>query len=149
MGALAYTQGNNVHFAPGQYNPSSQKGQELLGHELTHVVQQREGRVQPTKQGKGMSVNDSPVLEKEAAEGKSNTTATSTRSLTGKTNAEGVRLVDLPANWDDNAHYDLLSNGTKIKKIKSSNNSWMKVEVFDGTHSGKQGYIMKHFFTGD
>ncbi len=78
MGALAYTQGNNVHFAPGQYNPSSQKGQELLGHELTHVVQQREGRVQPTKQGKGMSVNDSPALEheadvmgKKAAEGKS------------------------------------------------------------------------------
>lgn len=66
MGALAYTRGNNVHFAPGQYNPGSQKGQELLGHELTHVVQQRAGRVTPTRQGKGMPVNDSPSLEKEA-----------------------------------------------------------------------------------
>ncbi len=66
IGALAYTQGNDVHFAPGQYNPESSKGQELLGHELTHVVQQRQGRVQPTKQGKGMSVNDSPALENEA-----------------------------------------------------------------------------------
>lgn len=66
MGALAYTQGDNVHFAPGQFNPNTQGGQELLGHELTHVVQQRQGRVQPTKQGKGMGVNDNPSLESEA-----------------------------------------------------------------------------------
>jgi hypothetical protein len=45
LGALAYTQGNDVHFAPGQFNPNSKKGQELIGHELTHVVQQKEGRV--------------------------------------------------------------------------------------------------------
>jgi hypothetical protein len=66
MGALAYTQGENIHFAPGQYNPDSPKGQELLGHELTHVVQQRQGRVAETKQTKGVSVNDNPALEKEA-----------------------------------------------------------------------------------
>src|SRR6056297_1506018 len=48
MGALAYTQGKDIHFAPGQYNPGTKKGQELLGHELTHVVQQREGKVKTT-----------------------------------------------------------------------------------------------------
>jgi hypothetical protein len=68
LGALAYTQGNDVHFAPGQYNPGSKEGQELLGHELAHVIQQREGRVKPTKQGKDMSVNTDPALEKEADE---------------------------------------------------------------------------------
>ncbi|MBO9698565.1 MAG: DUF4157 domain-containing protein [Sporocytophaga sp.] len=68
LNALAYTQGNNIHFAPGQYNPESQKGQELLGHELTHVVQQREGRVQPTVQKKGVGINDDKGLEKEADE---------------------------------------------------------------------------------
>jgi hypothetical protein len=47
MGALAYTQGNNIHFAPGKYEPESKKGQELLGHELTHVEQQRKGKVKP------------------------------------------------------------------------------------------------------
>ncbi len=79
MGAHAYTQGNNVHFAPGQYDPSSTKGQELIGHELTHVVQQRQGRVQAmaAKLGwgtsnqaatgnTGMAINDSPTLENEA-----------------------------------------------------------------------------------
>jgi len=35
LGALAYTQGSDVHFAPGQYEPAIQKGQELPGHELT------------------------------------------------------------------------------------------------------------------
>ncbi|MCB9230721.1 MAG: DUF4157 domain-containing protein [Bacteroidia bacterium] len=66
MGALAYTQGNDVHFAPGQFKPDTQSGQELIGHELTHVVQQREGRVQPTGQLKGQSVNTDAGLEGEA-----------------------------------------------------------------------------------
>jgi hypothetical protein len=66
LGALAFTQGNDVHFAPGQYNPNSGKGQELLGHELTHVVQQRQGKVSSTKQAKGVSINDNPSLENEA-----------------------------------------------------------------------------------
>jgi len=32
IGALAFTQGNHLHFAPRQYNPNSSQGQELLGH---------------------------------------------------------------------------------------------------------------------
>lgn len=43
VGALAYTQGTDIHFAPGQFKPDTTAGQELLGHELTHVVQQAEG----------------------------------------------------------------------------------------------------------
>ncbi len=66
VGALAYAQGNDVHFAPGQYDPQSTNGQELIGHELAHVVQQREGRVQPTTQAKGVPVNDDKGLEAEA-----------------------------------------------------------------------------------
>ncbi len=41
IGALAFTHGSDLYFAPGQYNPQSRNGQQLLGHELTHVVQQR------------------------------------------------------------------------------------------------------------
>ncbi|BAZ50300.1 hypothetical protein NIES4103_29160 [Nostoc sp. NIES-4103] len=66
IGALAYTQGNNVHFAPGQYNPDSPSGQALLGHELTHVMQQRAGRVPAPTQSKGTPINADPSLEKEA-----------------------------------------------------------------------------------
>ena len=66
VGALAYTQGSNIHFAPGQFSPDTSAGKSLLGHELTHVVQQREGRVQPTIEVGGMPVNDDVSLEKEA-----------------------------------------------------------------------------------
>ena len=68
VGALAYALGNDVHFAPGQYDPHSTTGQELIGHELAHVVQQREGRVQPTTQARGVPVNDNKGLEVEADE---------------------------------------------------------------------------------
>jgi hypothetical protein len=68
VGALAYTQGTDVHFAPGQFKPDSSAGRQLLGHELTHVVQQSQGRVQPTGEVSGLPVNDNPELENEADE---------------------------------------------------------------------------------
>jgi uncharacterized protein DUF4157 len=52
MGAEAYAHGDAVHFRPGAYDPHGAGGQELLGHELAHVVQQRAGRVS-SPQGKG------------------------------------------------------------------------------------------------
>ena len=66
VGALAYTQGTDIHFAPGQFKPDMSAGQQLLGHELTHVIQQAEGRVQPTTEVGGMAVNDDLSLEHEA-----------------------------------------------------------------------------------
>lgn len=68
VGALAYTQGHDLHFAPGQYSPTSSAGQELIGHELAHVVQQSEGRVGVNTQFKGVAGNDDPGLEREADE---------------------------------------------------------------------------------
>jgi len=41
--ARAFTLGNHVVMGSGEYQPNSQTGQRLLGHELTHVVQQSNG----------------------------------------------------------------------------------------------------------
>ena len=38
--ARAFTTGQDLFFRGGEYNPSSRGGQELIAHELTHVVQQ-------------------------------------------------------------------------------------------------------------
>jgi hypothetical protein len=38
--AQAFTQGQDIYFGNGQYNPQSRTGLRLLAHELTHVVQQ-------------------------------------------------------------------------------------------------------------
>ena len=46
--ARAFTTGNDVFFRQGEYNPQSRGGQELIAHELTHVVQQ--GGVQRKRQ---------------------------------------------------------------------------------------------------
>ena len=41
MSARAFTTGTDVFFASGEYRPGPSSGEELLAHELAHVVQQR------------------------------------------------------------------------------------------------------------
>jgi len=40
LSAKAFTTGSDIFFSEGTYNPGTHSGQELLAHELTHVVQQ-------------------------------------------------------------------------------------------------------------
>jgi hypothetical protein len=65
IGAIAFTWGSDIHFAPGQYNPHTPNGQFLLGHELVHVIQQRAGRV-GNPFGSGVAVVQDQALEAEA-----------------------------------------------------------------------------------
>ncbi|HWG72744.1 MAG TPA: DUF4157 domain-containing protein [Acidimicrobiales bacterium] len=68
VAATAATVGNHIVFRSGEYNPSSSKGQHLLAHELTHVVQQRSGPVTGTPQAGGISVSDPSDSFETAAE---------------------------------------------------------------------------------
>jgi hypothetical protein len=59
LNAHAYARGSDIHLAPGQ--------DRHLPHEAWHLVQQAQGRVQPTLQlSDGIAVNDDPSLEREA-----------------------------------------------------------------------------------
>ncbi|HBV97981.1 MAG TPA: hypothetical protein DEF36_13175 [Desulfotomaculum sp.] len=58
VGALAYTQGTDIHVAQGQ--------EKHLPHEAWHVVQQAQGRVRPTLRLNGAAINDEAMLENEA-----------------------------------------------------------------------------------
>jgi Domain of unknown function (DUF4157) len=58
VNALAYTQGSNIHVAPGQ--------DKHIAHEAWHTVQQKQGRVKATGEIGGMRLNDSHSLESEA-----------------------------------------------------------------------------------
>lgn len=59
LNAHAFAQGSDIHIAPGQ--------ERHLPHEAWHVVQQAQGRVQPTTQMKaGVAINDDAGLESEA-----------------------------------------------------------------------------------
>jgi hypothetical protein len=58
LGAAAYTEGTDIHVAPGQ--------EKHLPHEAWHVVQQHEGRVPATRQLRAAALNDEAGLEREA-----------------------------------------------------------------------------------
>lgn len=60
VGALAYAQGEEIHVAAGQ--------EEHLPHEAWHVVQQKQGRVKPTRHEGTTAINDTPGLEQEATQ---------------------------------------------------------------------------------
>lgn len=51
LSAQAYATGRDIYFAPGHYQPQTPHGLGLLAHELTHVVQQRNGRFTSANQG--------------------------------------------------------------------------------------------------
>lgn len=68
IGARAFTRGPDLFFAPGAYDPTSPQGLQLLGHELTHVVQQAQGRVPVNAQIGGVPANADASLEQEADE---------------------------------------------------------------------------------
>lgn len=58
LNAHAYAQGQDIFVAPGQ--------EKHLPHEAWHVVQQKQGRAEPTAQLKGEYINNQPSLETEA-----------------------------------------------------------------------------------
>ena len=41
LGAQAFTNGHDIYFNKGKYNPNTKQGKHLLAHELTHTIQQK------------------------------------------------------------------------------------------------------------
>ena len=98
--ALAFAQGTDIHVAPGQ--------EKHLPHEAWHVVQQKQGRVQPTLQLKtGVAINDNQGLEKEAD-------VMGARALQLQATGEPLQTVPVPdkkvaqrtIEWKDDNHPD-------------------------------------------
>lgn len=130
LGALAYTQGSDVHFAPGQFSPNTARGQQLLGHELAHVEQQRHGRVKPTAQAKGMAVNDDPVLEKEA-----NTKGERISACSACSPADNSTVGQRKAN-----------SGVDHADNKSSDNRQINVQLKRGMKLSKSNNIIQYSY---
>jgi Domain of unknown function (DUF4157) len=68
VNALAYTVGQDIVFGKQRYAPRTGEGQQLLAHELVHVVQQRAGAVEGVPAADGIRVsNPEDRFEQEAA----------------------------------------------------------------------------------
>lgn len=102
IGAIAFAQGNDIHFAPGTYQPETQSGRQLLGHELTHVVQQRQGRVKANVPDASLPINDDPALEAEADRYGSLAAAGAMTDGTGTADAgSSVSSPIIQGTWDE------------------------------------------------
>jgi len=66
FGAKAATQGNEIHFPRGQYQPETAEGKRILKHEMRHTIQQARNEVAPNVDG---VVNDEKGKEAEADKG--------------------------------------------------------------------------------
>lgn len=97
IGAQAFTRGVDLFFAPGRFDPRSPQGLELIGHELTHVKQQAEGRVPVTARIDGAPANDDPGLEREADElGAKAARAMAARGATAPHAGAGSQIANAP-----------------------------------------------------
>ncbi|UBV45355.1 DUF4157 domain-containing protein (plasmid) [Deinococcus taeanensis] len=59
VNAVAFTTGTDIYFRSGKFNPNTKSGLELLAHEVTHTVQQAQGKV-------GRGIDPDAGLEAEA-----------------------------------------------------------------------------------
>ena len=70
VNALAYTVGRDIVFGAGEYAPASPAGKQLIAHELTHVLQQKNGHVSGRPSGAKASPSISsgagPTIQRQA-----------------------------------------------------------------------------------
>jgi outer membrane protein OmpA-like peptidoglycan-associated protein len=58
VNALAYTVGKDMVFGEGQYAPEKTVGKKLLAHELTHTIQQSQGRSVAPQESNSLQISD-------------------------------------------------------------------------------------------
>lgn len=115
LNAHAYAQGTDIHLGSGQ--------EKHLPHEAWHVVQQKQGRVQPTTSVNGAQINDNVVLESEA-------------------DVMGAKALQLKKNEDFKEQPNLLvrkGEGTQLKKYTNTNKGI--IQAFDWKKSAKWGAL--------
>ncbi len=153
--AKAYAQGNDIHFAPGEYDPSSKAGHELIGHELTHVVQQKQGKVNSsTINRKSLAITQETEFEKEADEaGKLASEGKNVEiSLQAPVSTQMKDDKDEKPLWkevDDPVNYLISSKDAFIREIKdndfiSTENKilkWTEVKIIKESHDGKYVFV--------
>lgn len=126
IGALAYTQGTNIHVAPGQ--------ERHLPHEAWHVVQQAQGRVQPTMQvKKGFLVNNDDRLEREAD--------VMGKKIGDLNSRQQVHLYPYNSGSDEyfSLQYNTRKNNNTISQYKFVNNSSSVIQLqWDSKIKGEQ-----------
>ena len=115
--ALAYTQGTDIHVAPGQ--------EKHLPHEAWHVAQQMADRVSPTTNINGMPVNDNAALEHEAD-------VMGEKAVTQKKKADGLNEGSISE--DVCQRTEIHYTPKMIKYTKSKRRKISRSRIFNKSH---------------
>jgi hypothetical protein len=120
--AKAFTTGSDIFFGKGEYQPGSSGGQELLAHELTHVVQQGGVAGAPAERS----------VQRKAVPGLASlTTAGGTWTDTGN----GVFGFNVPSNANDVV---ALVNAVR----QATADDPMRIKVLTGVHGDPNGHLV-------
>jgi len=119
VNALAYTVGSQIAFADGHYQPGTERGQKLLAHELTHVVQQG------GQSGESSSLRVGPADDAHEREAEVSASATSHRGLI--TVQRAPMLLRRQAGTSSSG--DPASGGTKASSASGSTSDTVTPEV--------------------
>lgn len=118
--AHAYAQGTDIHLAPGQ--------EKHLPHEAWHVVQQKQGRVKPTRQLKSkVNINDNAGLEREAdvmgAKALQMKVVNKQKDLMVKCAGEVTQMKIIPRIRKEGECVEISDN--RLKKVYNDTISWL------------------------
>lgn len=67
MGARAVAQGDSIRFAPGEFQPKTKDGMQVLGHELSHVASQATSKVKANIPGSNIHFDGDSEDESDSA----------------------------------------------------------------------------------
>lgn len=98
VAAKAYTMGQDIVFGKGHYHPATQRGRELIAHELTHVVQQDRTASVSTVQRR--EDPEAPVAPEGAALGPASAPPSTSRPSPGTRTEHDVYVIDFGVNRD-------------------------------------------------
>jgi hypothetical protein len=94
VNAQAYTVGSNIVFQRDTYDPGSDAGKHMIAHELTHVVQQRNGPVDGSDAGGGVKISDPSDRFEQAAVANADRLMSSAPAAAAAPSHDVQRLVD-------------------------------------------------------
>ena len=118
LGQTAYAQGNEIHFARGQFKPTSERGRELFLHEAGHIVQQGSGMVP------GSGIVENSALESQADAG---FTAPSSFSMPASAQSAPIQGGERWDEFKENMRYKAFKAADIVADDKRWNNlPWYK-----------------------
>jgi Domain of unknown function (DUF4157) len=144
LGARAFTLGQEVVFAKGNYRPGTGAGRRLLAHELAHVVQQGKAR---SGRGPATTLSRAPRLV-QCWEGlehrKVGNRAQNEFPFRGTIVTDMTALRPTPHKDPDSPHShtkaDILSGATVL--VLGQEHGWMQVLIESGKAQDKRGSII-------